>query len=48
MSRLSAACSKMCAHHPMTQKWADGELSRNCLMGWGIEQYYWISNLVPD
>jgi pyrroloquinoline-quinone synthase len=43
-----AVLERHCAHHPMTQKWAAGELSRNCLMGWGIEQYHWISNLVPE
>src|SRR3954452_91920 len=44
----SAVLQRHCAHHPMTQKWAAGKLSRNCLMGWGIEQYHWISNLVPE
>ena len=31
----------------MTQKWAAGELSRDALMGWGVEHYHWISNLPP-
>jgi pyrroloquinoline quinone (PQQ) biosynthesis protein C len=41
----SAILERHCAHHPMTQKWARGELSRNALMGWGIEHYHWISNI---
>lgn len=42
-----AVLERHCAHHPMTQKWARGELSRNCLMGWAIEHYHWISNMAP-
>jgi pyrroloquinoline-quinone synthase len=42
-----AVLERHCAHHPMTQKWAAGELSRNCLMGWGVEHYHWISSLQP-
>lgn len=44
----SAVLERHCAHHPMTQKWAAGELSHNCLMGWAIEQYHWVGNLVPE
>ncbi len=43
----AAVLERHCAHHPMTQKWAAGELSRNALMGWGIEHYHWISNMSP-
>ena len=42
-----AVLERHCAHHPMTQKWARGELSRNALMGWGIEHWHWISNINP-
>ena len=43
----AAVLERHCAHHPMTQKWARGELSRNALMGWGVEHYHWISNMPP-
>src|SRR5690349_25107724 len=44
--RLEAAVwERHCANHPLTEKWAAGKLSRNALMGWGIEQYHWISNI---
>ena len=34
----AAILERHCAHHPMTQKWAAGELGREALMGWGVEQ----------
>jgi len=43
----AAVLERHCAHHPMTQKWARGELGRNALMGWGVEHYHWISNMPP-
>ncbi len=44
--RLEAAVmERHCASHPLTEKWAAGKLSRNAMMGWGIEQYHWISNI---
>jgi pyrroloquinoline-quinone synthase len=43
----AAMLERHCAHHPMTQKWAAGELSRNALMGWAVEHYHWISNVWP-
>ena len=44
--RLEAAVlERHCANHPLTEKWAAGELSRNAMMGWAIEQYHWISNI---
>jgi pyrroloquinoline-quinone synthase len=43
----AAILERHCAHHPMTQKWAAGELGRNALMGWGVEHYHWISNMPP-
>lgn len=36
-----------CVDHPMTEKWARGELSRNCMMGWAVEQYHWVGNVRP-
>jgi pyrroloquinoline quinone (PQQ) biosynthesis protein C len=41
----AAVLERHCAHHPMTQKWAAGELGRNALMGWGVEHYHWIHNI---
>ncbi|MFQ5932324.1 MAG: TenA family transcriptional regulator [Nitrospiraceae bacterium] len=44
--RLEAAVmERHCANHPLTEKWAAGQVSRNAMMGWGIEQYHWISNI---
>src|SRR5262249_6043330 len=43
----AAILERHCAHHPMTQKWAAGELGREALMGWGVEHYHWISNISP-
>ena len=42
----SAVLDRHCADHPMTEKWARGELGRNALMGWAVEHYHWISNLL--
>ena len=44
----AAVEARHCADHPMTDKWARGELSRNCLMGWAIEHYHWVSNIRPQ
>jgi pyrroloquinoline-quinone synthase len=40
-----AILQRHCANHPMTEKWACGELSRNALMGWGVEHWHWVSNV---
>jgi pyrroloquinoline-quinone synthase len=45
---IAAVDARHCADHPMTDKWARGELSRNCLMGWAVEHYHWISNIRPN
>ena len=39
-----AVSERHCANHPMTEKWAAGELSRNCLMGIAVEHWHWIKN----
>ncbi len=39
-----AVLERHCANHPMTEKWAKGELSRNCLMGIAVEHWHWIKN----
>jgi pyrroloquinoline-quinone synthase len=41
----AAILERHCANHPMTDKWARGELSRNALMGWGVEHWHWVSNI---
>jgi len=46
--QLEAAVSRRhCADHPMTEKWAKGELSKNAMMGWAVQHYHWVSNLLP-
>jgi len=45
---LEAAISRRhCADHPMTEKWAKGELSRSAMRGWATEHYHWVSNVLP-
>src|SRR5437763_17396 len=39
-----AVLSRHCANHPMTEKWARGELGRNCLKGVAVEHWHWIKN----
>ncbi|MEE8332497.1 MAG: iron-containing redox enzyme family protein [Alphaproteobacteria bacterium] len=39
-----AVLERHCANHPMTEKWAAGELSRNCLMGIAVEHWHWIKH----
>ena len=41
----AAILERHCANHPMTEKWARGELSRNAMMGWGVEHWHWVSNV---
>ena len=42
----AAVLERHCAHHPMTVKWAKGELGRNACMGWAVEHWHWISNML--
>lgn len=47
--RLEAAVDERhCADHPMWDKLAAGELSRNACMGWAVEHYHWISNMLRE
>ena len=41
----AAILERHCANHPMTDKWARGELGREALMGWGVEHWHWVSNI---
>jgi pyrroloquinoline-quinone synthase len=44
--RLEEAVNERhCANHPMTEKWAGGKLSKNCMMGWATEQWHWVSKM---
>jgi pyrroloquinoline-quinone synthase len=40
-----AVLERHCANHPMTEKWARGELGRRALMGWAVEHWHWIKNM---
>ena len=41
----AAVLERHCANHPMTEKWARGELGRNAMMGWAVEHWHWISKM---
>jgi pyrroloquinoline-quinone synthase len=42
----AAVLERHCANHPMTEKWARGELGRNAMMGWAVEHWHWVSKMV--
>ena len=44
----AAVLERHCANHPMTEKWARGELGRGARMGWAVEHWHWISNIVNE
>lgn len=44
----AAVLRRHCANHPLTEKWAKGEVSRNARMGWAVEHYHWVSNVFPS
>ncbi|MDA0261859.1 MAG: hypothetical protein O3A21_06665, partial [Proteobacteria bacterium] len=39
-----AVLERHCANHPMTEKWAKGDLGQDAMMGWGVEHYHWVHN----
>ena len=43
-----AVLERHCAHHPMTDKWVEGELGRPARMGWAVEHYHWISTMLNE
>jgi pyrroloquinoline-quinone synthase len=43
----AAVLQRHCANHPMTDKWARGELGRDALRGWATEHYHFVSNALP-
>ena len=44
----AAVLERHCANHPMTEKWAKGELGRRACMGWAVEHWHWVSNIVNE
>lgn len=42
-----AVARRHCADHPLTEKWAKGEIGRAARMGWAVEHYHWVSKVVP-
>lgn len=44
----AAVLERHCANHPMTVSWAKGELGRNGCMGWAVEHWHWISNIINE
>lgn len=44
----AAVLERHCADHPMTRDWARGTLGRNACMGWAVEHWHWISNMVQE
>ena len=43
----AAVLRRHCAHHPLTEKWAAGKISRNARMGWAVEHWHWVSKMTP-
>src|SRR6185312_5455784 len=41
----AAVLERHCANHPMTEKWARGELGRRAMMGWAVEHWHWIKRM---
>jgi len=46
-SLQDVVAARHCADHPMTEKWATGELGRRCMMGWAAQQWHWVSKMNP-
>lgn len=34
-----------CVNHPLTEKWAEGKVSRNAMIGWAVEHWHWVSKM---
>lgn len=43
----AAVLRRHCANHPLTEKWAKGDVSRNARLGWAVEHYHFAKNTVP-
>ena len=48
LSLEAAVDERHCANHPLWDKLSAGELSRNACMGWAVEHYHWISNMLTE
>jgi pyrroloquinoline-quinone synthase len=44
----AAVDERHCADHPMWDMLAAGDLSKNACMGWAVEHYQWISNMLTE
>ena len=44
----AAVDERHCADHPMWDMLAAGDLSKNACMGWAVEHYHWISNMLTE
>ena len=44
----AAVDERHCADHPMWDKLAAGDLGKNACMGWAVEHYHWISNMLTE
>lgn len=44
----AAVDERHCADHPMWDMLAAGELGKNACMGWAVEHYHWISNMLTE
>ena len=43
-----AVNERHCADHPMWDELAAGDLGRNACMGWAVEHYHWLSNMLTE
>lgn len=44
----AAVDERHCADHPMWDMLAAGDLGKNACMGWAVEHYHWISNMLTE
>ena len=44
----AAVDERHCADHPLWEELAAGRLKRAACMGWAIEHYHWISNMLTE
>ena len=44
----AAVDERHCADHPMWDQLATGKLGRAARMGWAVEHYHWISNMLAE
>ena len=44
----AAVEERHCADHPMWDMLAAGDLGKNACMGWAVEHYHWISNMLTE